>query len=74
LYTYICSCGHEQEEIVDYERRDIEHIECEECGEAMRRGIDAPQLGSTPYQMKAVLGDGSHVTGHFGKSAKRKKG
>jgi predicted nucleic acid-binding Zn ribbon protein len=73
LYTYKCECGYEEEEIVSYEERDTIYISCEKCGKKLCRGIDAPKIGSEPYKMKAVMRDGSHVKGHFGKTAKRDK-
>ena len=66
------SCGKEEEHLVSLEARNTEQIKCSECGELMVRGVDAPVIGKSAYQMKAVMSDGSHVSGHFGKAAKKK--
>ena len=74
LYSYYCeNCGHEIEEIVKYEERDTASVICYKCNKQMKRGIDAAKIGSPAYQMQAVMKDGSHVKGHFGKTAKRGK-
>lgn len=48
IYEFSCpSCGHEVDELVPL---DTETIECPACGEAMRKGISAPNF---------------HLKGHF---------
>jgi putative FmdB family regulatory protein len=47
---------------------------CPECDEPL--GSPSPGFGAIhgpEYQMQAVMGDGSHVKGHFGKEAKRRR-
>ena len=57
----------------DREKPDL-HIDAEACGgELVRLGIELCRIGKETYQMKAVMGDGSHVAGHFGKDAVRRK-
>lgn len=53
--------------------RDTTEVMCPECGEVMVRAIDAPVIGKSEFQMHAILGNGRHVPGHFGKSAKRNR-
>jgi hypothetical protein len=38
----------------------------------MQRVVDLPMLGKPAYQMQAVLSDGRHIPGHFGKMAKKR--
>lgn len=74
MYTYECSCcGRDVELIVNYEERDVDR-QCDMCGGYLERvGIEKINLGSESYQMKAVLGSGAHVSGHFGKQARGKR-
>lgn len=78
LYTYECEkCQKQLEHITSIDNRDKIKLECWSCGGRMYRIIDgAPALHGEPYQMKAILADGSRVAGHFGKEApllKKKK-
>lgn len=73
IYTYVCvKCGAEVEAVVSLKDRDQSLIHsC--CGGVLNRlaQIERTALGKPGYQMQAVLADGSHVKGHFGKEAKR---
>jgi putative FmdB family regulatory protein len=72
LYDYRCrDCGFTSEHLVPLEQRDTATVLCGHClgGNTVRVIVAAPKLGKERYQMKAVLNDGSHVAGHFGKSA-----
>jgi putative FmdB family regulatory protein len=73
MYTYTCErCHKDTECVVSYDQRDAP-IRCA-CGGALRRhGVEPFKTGKPPYQMKAVMSDGSHVAGHFGKDARRKR-
>ena len=80
MYTFDCAdCSEELEVVTPYDDRDQArmHHETDEdsdCGGALtRRGVEPFKLGAEPYQMKAILNDGTHVKGHFGKTAKPKK-
>lgn len=80
MYTFDCTdCGDEVELVVKYDDRDQSRLHSEEdedsdCGGALvRRGVEPFKLGSEPYQMKAILQDGTKVKGHFGKTAKLRK-
>jgi putative FmdB family regulatory protein len=72
IYTFICSgCGYQEEQLLKYQERDTPFT-CPSCGDPMnRRGGEITHIGKESYQMKAVLGTGEHVKGHFGKDAKR---
>ena len=76
LYTYKCTnekCKNIEEHLAKYDQRD-EPRSCEKCQCAMQRaGAELCTIHGEGYQMKAVLADGSHVAGHFGKAARRKK-
>lgn len=72
MYTYECPhCGAQAEHIVKYDERDNERCcAVEDCpGKLVRAGVERVVLGKPSYQMKAVMSDGTHVSGHFGKSA-----
>jgi len=72
LYDFRCrDCGFISEHLVAMEQRDTATVLCGHClGGNMSWVIaQAPVLGKERYQMKAVLNDGQHVAGHFGKSA-----
>lgn len=71
-YDYECeSCGWTGEILmVPYEERHKQP--CFGCGELLKLGVGFRAIAGTPYQMKAVMTDGSHVKGHFGKEAKRR--
>jgi putative FmdB family regulatory protein len=75
VYDYVCAqCKECCEQLRAVEERDAEMPVCG-CGGVLRRVLlVAPKLGQERYQMKAVLGDGSHVAGHFGKQAPLYKG
>ena len=42
LYTYSCTCGHEQDEFVPMERRNTAYVACEACKRQMRRVVTLP--------------------------------
>jgi putative FmdB family regulatory protein len=73
-YTYHCvDCEHVCEDLRKWQDRDAPMI-CSQCQSAMRRQAgEVVSLGKESYQMKAVMADGSHVKGHFGKEAARKR-
>jgi putative FmdB family regulatory protein len=77
IYTYKCNqCEKEFEHLIPMEDRDTVKLVCGKCHSRLIRIIDKPPyLAGEKYQMKAILGDGSKVSGHFGKSAplQRKK-
>lgn len=76
MYTYKCAhCGAEAEHVVKYDERDAERCcDVEDCpGKLVRAGVELTRLGKPAYQMQAVLGDGRHVRGHFGRYAKGKR-
>lgn len=72
MYTFKCKCGCEEENLVTIGQRDSVQFFCPECGEVMKRGVDAPTLGKPAHQMHAIMSDGQKVAGHFGKLAKKK--
>lgn len=75
LYTYVCGdCEAAQERITSYSVRN-EPVSCQCGGQMTRRGVETFSVGQPAYQMQGILADGTHVPGHFGKSAKwdRKK-
>jgi hypothetical protein len=56
------------ERSVSLEERD--HQRCAFCREKLERsGVEVFAIGKPRYQMQAVLADGRHVKGHFGKAA-----
>lgn len=70
LYTFICECGFSEEILTAIAQRDLVSVRCSNCNDLMKRVIDgAPVYHGEPYQMKAVLANGTKVRGHFGKSA-----
>ena len=73
LYTYHCPpCATETELGVKYEERDEQRCEC--CKTPLRRaGVESFAIGKPRHQMQAVLADGRHVKGHFGKTARLDK-
>ena len=75
VYTFECpACGCERDHVVSFDERDAGLFECGRCAVAMRRqAVSAFALGKPSYQMQAVLGNGDHLKGHFGKDAKRRK-
>lgn len=89
LYTYRCrQCGLIEEHLVKYEDRDkpMQHEGSNEwertdpayrerCGGSLERegGLEAPTIGKPAFQSQAVLGNGDHIKGHFGKEAVRRK-
>ena len=73
IYTYKCeSCGSEKEHFVFSSERN-NPCDCACGGTMKRRGLETFSIGAPEYQMQAVLSDGTHVPGHFGKDAKRKR-
>lgn len=74
IYTYDCAeCERVVDVLVSYQDRDGEHA-CSVCGGSLvRHGVSGFQLGKSAYQMQAVLANGDHIKGHFGKDAKRRK-
>jgi hypothetical protein len=45
-----------------------------QCGGLMVwRGVESFAVGQPEYQMQGILSDGTHVPGHFGKDAKRRR-
>lgn len=71
MYTYVCpKCDKTQEHLAKCHER----VQSCECGGWMeRRGLEIFAMGKPAYQMAGILGDGTHVPGHFGKNAKRDK-
>lgn len=45
LYTYVCHCGNVEEQLNSIEDRD--NAGCNQCGNVMRRIIQAPRIVST---------------------------
>jgi len=86
LYSYRCrQCGELLEQVVSYRDRDkfIQHdgpngdagpgYKSVCGGELIRKeGLEMPTIARETYQCKAILGNGAHIPGHFGKEAKRK--
>lgn len=74
VYTYDCdNCARVVDVIVSYADRDGTHL-CSVCkGELIRRGVSGFRLGKPRYQMAAVLPNGDHIPGHFGKDASRRR-
>lgn len=72
MFTYACTtCGNVSEQIVKYDDRDKQICDIPDCnGQLARGGPEKVTLGKPAYQMKAVMRNGEHVRGHFGKSAK----
>jgi hypothetical protein len=89
IYTYRCrQCGIILDQVVKFEDRDklmfhegsndwekTDPAYREVCGGSLERqeGLELPTIGKEGFQMKAVTNQG-HVPGHFGKSARKKKG
>lgn len=75
IYTYKCKkCGVETERVISYDKRDYA-LNCQFCDGVLSRlgQLERPTIGKPGYQMQAVLSNGAHVKGHFGKEAKRKR-
>jgi len=72
LYGFNCECGAYAEIMLSISERDHEML-CPKCSRPMQREIAAPALHGEPYQMQAILGDGSKVKGHFGREAPRRR-
>ena len=76
LYGFVCfECDTERECMSTIDERNEVRIICK-CGTRMKRKVEAPALGKSRYQMQAVMTDGTHIKGHFGKEApllKKKK-
>ena len=75
LYSYKCQkCGKTVERVVKYEHRDNPWTHDDECGGKLSRGgLELCHFGKETYQCKAILGNGAHIPGHFGKEAKRRR-
>ena len=73
VYKYECGCGWAGDKMfIPYDDRNKQ--KCPECSKEL--GVPIPAfsaVGAEPYQMKAILSDGSTVKGHFGREAKRSK-
>ena len=65
MYDFECECGYASERMLAISGRD-EPQECPKCKKMMKRTVGAPALHGESYQMKAILGDGTKVAGHFG--------
>lgn len=74
IYTFDCdNCTRTVDVLVSYEDRDGDH-NCSVCGGALiRRGVSGFQTGKPRFQTQAVLGNGAHIKGHFGKDARRRR-
>jgi putative FmdB family regulatory protein len=75
IYTYVCAkCSAEVEVMANLKDRDAAIVH-EGCGGDLKRlvQIERTVMGRPGYQMQAVLANGSHVKGHFGKEAKRQR-
>jgi len=72
MYTFECQTCGEQEVILRAIKNRDNDKHCLICGQLMERLMDVPTLGKPAYQMGAVMADGRTVSGHFGKSAKKK--
>ena len=73
IYSFQCECGVTEEHLLKYDERDSEFT-CPSCGEPMQRSpVEKFRLGKEAYQCKAILNNGDHIAGHFGKEAKWKK-
>lgn len=69
MHDFNCSkCGHvEKDYLATAAERD--GIPCPKCGETMKRLPSAPAvLGELP-QSGAIMSNGQHIKGHFGRSA-----
>lgn len=73
LYAFTCECGYEDDFFLEVDSRN-ERLKCPKCQEVMRRVLTAPKYHGEPYQMRAILSDGSRVAGHFGREAPRMRG
>ena len=76
IYTYSCdACGWRGIQVAKYDERDL--MTCPKCSSPIvRDGVEKPSDRGHhgAFQMKAVTSSGAHIKGHFGKSAKTKKG
>jgi hypothetical protein len=72
LYAFRCECGFSDEYFLQMSKRNTVVLLCEQCGRTMQRVVGLPMLGKPAYQMQAVLSDGRHIPGHFGKMAKKR--
>jgi len=72
-YDYHCpSCSWSGELLqVPYENRHKQR--CPDCKKRLKLDIGFAAIGPEPFQTKAVLSNGAHVKGHFGKEAKRRR-
>lgn len=77
IYTYRCRrCGVTEEHVTSYADRDtlLSH-EGGDCDGLLERdgGLELPTFGKPAFQTQAVLGNGAHLKGHFGKEAIRQR-
>jgi len=87
IFQYRCrQCGLHLEQIVKYADRDkpMQHDgpngdeglgHKSVCGGSLEliEGLELPTLAKENYQCKAILANGAHIPGHFGKEAKRRR-
>jgi hypothetical protein len=86
IYSYRCrQCGLIEEHVVKYADRDkfMQHEgpNGDEgpgyksvCGGTLeRQGVELFRAAKENYQCQAILANGAHIPGHFGKEAKRKR-
>ena len=70
IYQYECTkCGREFERVKAIRHRD--ELELCACGGNAKRVPAQAVIGKPGSQMQAVLKNGAHLKGHFGKEAKR---
>lgn len=73
MYSYRCAgCEKLFEHIQAYHERD-NAPRCTCGGKLIRAAVEGFTPGKSVYQMQAVLKNGQHIAGHFGKDAVRKK-
>jgi putative FmdB family regulatory protein len=70
IYTFQCQkCEKLEEHLVKFDERD-DPREHEGCGGEMVRGaVELFRNGPPAFQTQAVLANGDHIRGHFGKEA-----
>lgn len=62
------------EQLVKFAERDNPQTH-DGCGGSLERdtGLELPIVGKPAFQTQAVIGNGAHVKGHFGKDSARRK-